>query len=86
MQEFFAPIDNNNNKKTLMTNANDHIAACHYVINQGGSFQWKGYGLRLHVDKGSLQPSTEEYKINVRASLSGQFQLPGDSDLLSPVF
>ena len=57
------------------------------VSTEGGSLQWKGYGLRLHVPDDSLPPGMRECKINIRVSLSGQFQLPeGSSDLLSPVF
>ena len=56
------------------------------VLTQGGSFEWRGYGLRLHVPKGSLPPGMEKCRINIRASLTGQFQLPEDSALLSPVF
>ena len=56
------------------------------VPTKGVSFEWREYGLRLHVPKGSLPPGIEECKIDIRASLSGQFQLPKDSDLLSPVF
>ena len=56
------------------------------VQTQGGCFEWKGYGLKLHVPEGSLPPGVRECRINIRASLSGQFQFPEDSDLLSPVF
>ena len=56
------------------------------VTTQGGSFEWKGYGLRLHVPEGSLPADMRECRINIRASLSGQFQFSEDSDLLSPVF
>ena len=56
------------------------------VPTQVGSFVWKGYGLRLHVPEGSLPAEVSECRINIRASLSGQFQFPEDSDLLSPVF
>jgi len=56
------------------------------VPTKGVSFEWRGYGLRLHILKGSLPPGIEECKININASLSGQFQLPEDSALLSPVF
>ena len=56
------------------------------VLIQGGLFEWKGYGLRLYISKGSLPPGIRECNINIRASLSGQFQLPENSDLLSPVF
>ena len=56
------------------------------VSTEGGTFQWKGYGLRLHVSKDSLPAGMGECRINIRVSLSGQFQLPEGSDLLSPVF
>ena len=56
------------------------------VSTQGAAFEWKGYGLKLHVPDHSLPGGMEECKIKIRASLSGQFQLPVDSDLLSPVF
>ena len=56
------------------------------VLTQGGSFEWKGYGLRLHVPEGSLPSGVRDCRMGIRASLTGQFQLPEDSDLLSPVF
>ena len=56
------------------------------VLTQGGTFQWKGYGLRLHVLKDSFPAGMEECRINIKVSISGQFQLPEDSELLSPVF
>ena len=56
------------------------------VPNQGAAFEWEGYGLKLHVPEGSLPVGMGECKIKIKASLSGQFQLPVDSDLLSPVF
>ena len=57
------------------------------VQTKGGSFEWKGFGIRLHIPKDSLPDGVGECRINIRVSLSGQFQLPeGSSDLLSPVF
>ena len=56
------------------------------VPTQGDSFEWKEYGLKLHVPEGSLPAGIEEARVNIRVSLSGQFQLPEDSDLLSPVY
>ena len=58
------------------------------VLEQGGSFKWRGYGMRLFVPKDSFTASlgVGECTINIRVSLSGHFQLPGDSDFLSPVF
>ena len=55
------------------------------ILDQGGSFEWKEYGLKFHICEGSLPPDIGECSINIKASLSGQFQLPEDSDLLSPV-
>ena len=56
------------------------------VTTQGGSFEWKGYGLKLDVPKDSLPPGVRECRVNIRASFSGQFQFSEDSELLSPVF
>ena len=56
------------------------------VPNQGAAFEWEGYGLKLHVPDHSLPGDMEEAVINIRASVSGQFQLLENSDLLSPVF
>ena len=50
------------------------------------SFEWVGYGLRLGVSKDSLPTGMEECRINIKASLYGLFELPEDSELLSPVF
>ena len=63
------------------------IAETDFVVpTKGGFFEWMGYGLRLSVSEDSLPAGTEECRVNIKASLSGPFQLPKDSDLLSPVF
>ena len=56
------------------------------VSTHDALFEWEGYGLKLHVQEGSLPAGMGECKVNIRVSLFGQFQLPEDSDLLSPVF
>ena len=56
------------------------------VPTEGGSFEWKGYGLRVHFPEDSLPADVEECRVNIRTSLFGQFQFPEDSELLSPVF
>ena len=56
------------------------------VPNQGAFFEWKGYGFKLCVPEASLPVGIGECRVNIRASFSGQFQLPENSDLLSPVF
>jgi len=63
------------------------IGETHFTVpNKGGSFEWKGYGVRLGVPKNSIPASMAECTINIKASLSGEFKFPEDSDLLSPVF
>ena len=56
------------------------------VSTKASSFEWEGYGLRLSISEDSLPTDMEECKINIKASLSGPFELPEDSELLSPVF
>ena len=50
------------------------------------SFEFKGYGFKLHVPKGSLPAELSETQLNVRVSLSGQFQLPSECELVSAVY
>ena len=56
------------------------------VSIQGGLFEWRGYGLKLRVPEGNLPAGWTRCRVNIRVSLSGQFELPKDCDLLSPVF
>ena len=56
------------------------------VSTKGDFFEWEGYGLRLSISEDSLPTGMDECRINIKASLSGPFELPKDSDLLSPVF
>jgi len=63
------------------------VEETNFVVSaKGSSFDWKGYGLRLSVSEDSLPTGMEQCRINIKASLSGPFQLPEDSELLSPVF
>ena len=63
------------------------IGETDFVVSTKGSFfEWVGYGLRLSIPEDSLPTGMEQCRINIKASLSGSFLLPEDSDLLSPVF
>ena len=63
------------------------IAVSEFTVSaQVTDFEWEGYGLRLHVPEGSLPGGMEKCTVNIKASLSGKFQLPEDTILLSPVF
>ena len=50
------------------------------------SFEFTGYGFKLHVPEGSLPAEVSETRLSVRVSLSGQFQLPTDCELISAVY
>ena len=50
------------------------------------SFEWKGYGFRLHAPKGALPPDHPQCTLHIQASLSGQFHFPEGSALVSAVY
>ena len=47
--------------------------------------EWPGYGFYMEVPDGALPPSVTA-SVAVRAILSGQFQLPEDSQLISAIY
>ena len=49
-------------------------------------FDWERFGLKLHIPKGSLPVGMEQCTINIKASLSGQYKFPDDSNLVSAIF
>ena len=53
---------------------------------QAHSFEWREYGFMLHVPEGSLPPEMTQTTVDVRVSLSGQFEFPEDSDLVSATY
>ena len=50
------------------------------------SFEWKGYGFRLHAPKGALPPDLPQCTLHIQASLSGQFHFPEGSALVSAIY
>ena len=56
------------------------------ITNQARSYRWDEFGFRLHVPENSLEAGLSETTVNVRVSLSGHFQLPADSELVSAVY
>ena len=53
---------------------------------QAQTFEWREYGFMLHVPEGSLPPEMTQTTVDVRVSLSGQFEFPEDSDLVSATY
>ena len=53
---------------------------------QAQTFEWREYGFMLHVPEGSLPPEMTQTTVDVRVSLSGQFEFPKNSDLVSATY
>ena len=65
----------------------DVIAETNVVItNQARTFNWAGYGLKLHIPQGALPPGLEKCKLLMKVGLSGQFELPENTSLVSAVY
>ena len=56
------------------------------VTNEAMNFKWKKHGLKFHVPENALPEGVSEYLINIKASLSGQFELPEGYELISAVY
>ena len=57
----------------------DIVAQTIFTLTQKPqNLQFEGYGFKLHVPEGSLPAGISETQLNVRVSLSGQFQMPPD--------
>ena len=56
------------------------------VTNEAMSFQWKDHGLKLHIPEDTLPKGVSKYPVNIKASLSGQFELPRGYELVSAVY
>ena len=63
------------------------IAQKTFILTQEEiEIKFEGYGLQLHVPANSLPAEVSETQLNVRVSLSGPFQIPSNSELLSAVY
>ena len=56
------------------------------VTNEAQTFNWKGYGLKLHIPPGTLPADLEECRLLMKVGLSGQFELPENTSLVSAVY
>ena len=63
------------------------IAQKTFILTQEEiEIKFEGYGLQLHVPANSLPTNISETQLNVQVSLSGPFQIPSNSELLSAVY
>ena len=49
-------------------------------------YYWKGHGLRLHIPADALHTNTPPLTMKIQASLSGQFKLTDNMELVSGVY
>ena len=49
-------------------------------------YYWEEHGLRLHIPADALDANTPTLTMKIQASLSGQFKLPDDMELVSGVY
>ena len=56
------------------------------VTSQTQTFNWKGYGLKLHIPEGSLPAKVEQCRLHIKVGLSGQFAFPQNTSLVSAVY
>ena len=56
------------------------------ITNQAQTFHWAGYGLKLHIPQGSLPTDLEECRLHIKVGLSGEFEFPQNTSLVSAVY
>ena len=58
------------------------------VVHSSGAQQitWEGFGLKLHIDEGSLPAGIDQCTLTIKASLAGQYEFPDNSYLVSAIF
>ena len=63
------------------------IAETNIVItNDAQYFIWEGHGLKFDVQKNSLPKGVSSYTLNIKASVSGQYELPKGYKLASAIY
>ena len=50
------------------------------------TYAWHGHGLWLHIPADALKPRASPLTMIIQASLSGHFQLPDDTELVSGIY
>ena len=50
------------------------------------TYHWKGYGFKLYIPADALDPTDAPEDLTITASLSGNFQLPDNNNLVSGVY
>ena len=56
------------------------------VTRQPLTYEWRSYGMKLHIPLDSLPADCSQCRVEIRASLSGQYTLPANCELVSGVY
>ena len=56
------------------------------ITNQAHTYEWKGHGVKLHIRENSLPANCPVGRVQIKASLSGQYKFPADCDLVSGIY
>ncbi len=55
------------------------------VTNSPQTFYWVGYGFKLTIPQGSLPAGVDQCRLDLKASVAGQYQFPDNLQLVSGV-
>ena len=58
---------------------------CVIVTNSPQTFHWVGYGFKLTIPQGSLPAGVDQCRLDIKASVAGQYQFPDNLQLVSGV-
>ena len=56
------------------------------LTDEAQSYEWTDSGFQLDVPQGALPAEATPCRVSVKASLSGQFEFPDNSELVSPIY
>ena len=56
------------------------------VTNSPQTFHWDGYGFKLTIPQGSLPAGVDQCRLDIKASVAGQYLFPNNLQLVSGVF
>ena len=62
----------------------DHITFTY--AGKAQSFEWLNHGFKINFPENALPPGVDECRVHIKASLSGQFDFPRDTELVSGLY
>ncbi len=66
----------------------ESVGSVTYTVSGGKSsvFAWQGHGITLTIPAGAVPPNTPPTKLQITASVAGQFKFPEGCELVSGVY